>query len=257
MGKNKLARWNELKSWSNVIEPEISSVVEHRPPDEDEMNGFPSWNVTVKDHPVKGNWKSRVFKNTNPIVLELGCGRGEYTTGLAIKFPGKNFVGVDIKGARLWRGARTSNELKLQNAAFLRTRIEFINSFFGRDEADEIWVTFPDPHPGARNASKRLTSPWYLNSYRKFIRHDGVIHLKTDNTELFDYTLKVVMENDLPLLASTKDLYSGNYPDDALSIKTHYERIFLSTGLKICYLSFRLPADKSIRDEKQRRQRGE
>ena len=159
MGKNKLARWNELKSWPNVIEPEISSVVENRAPDENELDLFPSWNVTVKDHPVKGRWKIEIFRNNNPIVLELGCGRGEYTTGLATRFPVKNFVGVDIKGARLWRGAKTSNEQSLQNAAFLRTRIEFINSFFSRDEADEIWITFPDPHPGTRNANKRLTSP--------------------------------------------------------------------------------------------------
>jgi tRNA (guanine-N7-)-methyltransferase len=252
LGKNKLARWNELKSWTNVIEPEISSVVENRAPCDNDPDRFPSWNVTVKDHPVKGRWKSEIFKNSNPVVLELGCGRGEYTTGLSIRFPGKNFVGVDIKGARLWRGAKTSNELNLQNTAFLRTRIEFINSFFGRDEADEIWITFPDPHPGMRNANKRLTSPWYLNSYRKFVRDNGIIHLKTDNTELFEYTLKVIRNNKLELLASTKDLYAENYPDDILSIKTHYEQIFLSTGLKICYLSFRLPSDKYIRDETQR-----
>lgn len=251
MGKNKLARWNELNSWSNVIQPLIGSVVENRPPEPGEQDRFPSGNITVKDHPVKGKWNEIIFKNNNPIILELGCGRGEYTTALAIKFPEKNFIGVDIKGARLWRGAKTSNEMNLRNTAFLRTRIEFINAFFRNNEVSGLWVTFPDPHPGARNSARRLTSPWYLNSYRKFVKDDGIIHLKTDNTELYEYTLKVISKNKLELLASTQDLYSESFPDDILSIKTHYEKIFLSSGLKICYLSFKLPSQKVISDETQ------
>jgi len=257
VGKNKLARWTELRSYDNVIEPSIDDV-------------------SSKDHPIKGKWHQQIFKNTNPIVLELGCGRGEYTIGLANKFPGKNYIGIDIKGARMWRGARTSNEQGLTNVAFLRTRIEFINSFFAADEVDEIWITFPDPHPGGRNSNKRLTSPWYLNTYRLFLKDKGVVHLKTDNRELYDFTYKMLIYNNVDLLVSTEDLYaeevkdksvfsrekthshpedsdlsvnSGvNYYDSILSIRTHYEEIFLKAGLKITYLAFRLEKDKNIGD---------
>lgn len=226
MGKNKLARWNELGSYDNVIQPEIGEVA-------------------GKDHPIKGNWNQKLFKNDNPIVLELGCGKGEYTVGLANSFPGNNFIGIDIKGARMWRGARTAFEQNMQNVAFLRTRIEFINSFFCTDEVDEIWITFPDPHPGGRNSNKRLTSPWFLNSYRKFLKNKGLVHLKTDNTELYNFTIKVLSHNNLETIISTNDLYSER-PDDILSIRTHYEKIFLSAGLKINYVSFRLEKEKTI-----------
>ncbi|HEX2970300.1 MAG TPA: tRNA (guanosine(46)-N7)-methyltransferase TrmB [Bacteroidales bacterium] len=246
MGKNKLARWTELDSFPNVIQPSIDDIVEPCEQEENTDIRFPSGNVRVKDHSIKGRWNAEIFRNNNPVVLELGCGRGEYTTGLATKFPGKNFIGVDIKGARMWRGAKTSNELKMGNAAFLRTRIEFINSFFAGDEVDEIWITFPDPHPGARNAGKRLTSPWYLNSYRQILKDKGIIHLKTDNKELFTYTAKVVETNSFEILASTTDLYSGDVRDDILSIKTHYEQIFLRSGLKINYISFRLDKNKQV-----------
>lgn len=242
MGKNKLARWTELGSYPNVIQPSIVDVV-------DDSGDYPEGavtlgNIRVKDHPVKGKWNETIFRNNNPVVLELGCGRGEYTTGLAERFPGKNFIGVDIKGARMWRGARTSHEKKLVNAAFLRTRIEFINSFFAENEVSEIWITFPDPHVGARNANKRLTSPWYLNLYRPILNDKGIIHLKTDNNELHRYTRKTTENNRLEILISTEDLYSEKLPDDILSIRTHYEKIFLATGLKITYLSFRL--DKNM-----------
>jgi tRNA (guanine-N7-)-methyltransferase len=226
VGKNKLARWTELGSYENVIQPLIGDIA-------------------GKDHPIKGKWNRELFKNTNPIVLELGCGKGEYTVGLANSFPDKNYIGIDIKGARMWRGAKTANEKKLPNAAFLRTRIEFITSFFSEDEVDEIWITFPDPHPGGRNSNKRLTSPWYLNSYRSFLKNKGLIHLKTDNTELFDFTNKVLTYNKLETVLSTKDLYDEKI-EDLLSIKTHYEKIFLDAGLKINYLSFRLDKEKII-----------
>ena len=229
MGKNKLARWKELTSFDNVIQPEIGDV-------------------SGKDHPIKGRWNKEIFKNENPVVLELGCGKGEYSVGLATRFPDKNYVGVDIKGARMWRGAKTSNENKLPNIAFLRTRIEFINSFFKTDEVDEIWITFPDPHPGGRNSNKRLTSPWYLNSYRQFLRNKGIIHLKTDNAELFNYTKTTVTQNNLEIIFSTGDLYSESLSDDILSIKTHYEKIFLNAGLKINYICFRLDKEKMIGD---------
>jgi tRNA (guanine-N7-)-methyltransferase len=229
VGKNKLARWNELGTFNNVFQPEIDAVA-------------------GKDHPVKGMWNGEVFHNNNPLVLELGCGKGEYTVGLATRFPQNNYIGVDIKGARMWRGAKSASEQKLPNVAFLRTRIEFISSFFTENEANEIWITFPDPHPGARNSNKRLTSPSFLNRYRQFLRHRGIIHLKTDNSELYHYTEKVVSHNKLEIISSTTDLYSGNFPEDILSIKTHYEKIFLSSGMKINYLSFMLDKDKIITD---------
>jgi tRNA (guanine-N7-)-methyltransferase len=226
VGKNKLARWTELGSYDNVIQPEIEDV-------------------SGKDHPIKGRWNQDLFKNGNPITIELGCGKGEYTVGLANNFPQNNFIGIDIKGARMWRGAKTANEQKLPNVAFLRTRIEFINSFFSSDEVDEIWITFPDPHPGGRNSNKRLTSPWFLNSYRLFLKDKGLIHLKTDNKELYDFTCKVLSHNNVETIISTDDLYTEKI-DNILSIRTHYEKIFLDAGLKINYLSFRLDKEKII-----------
>lgn len=249
MGKNKLARWKELGTFNNVIQP-----------DEGIFKG--------NDHRIKGNWRKEIFKNENPVILELACGRGEYTTGLSQIFPEKNFIGVDIKGARMWRGAKTSNEGRSHNTAFLRTRIEFIDVFFEPDEVDEIWITFPDPHPGRINSNKRLTCPWFLNKYRTFLKNDGIIHLKTDNQELFKYTEKLIENNSLKILISTEDLY-GSYlnnntsirnlyfPSDhtgltgeltgrILSIRTHYEKKFLEEGLKINYLAFRLEKEKNI-----------
>lgn len=226
MGKNKLARWTEFGSYNNVIQPEIGEIA-------------------GKDHPIKGKWNKELFKNENPIVLELGCGKGEYTVGLANNFQKNNFIGIDIKGARMWRGAKTANNQNLPNVAFLRTRIEFITSFFKEDEVDEIWITFPDPHPGGRNSNKRLTSPRFLNSYRQFLKDKGLIHLKTDNTELYEFTKKVLDYNNLETIRSTNDLYSS-HSNQILSIKTHYEKIFLDAGMKINYLSFRLEKDKII-----------
>jgi len=245
VGKNKLARWIELGSYDNVIQPLIGDI-------------------SAKDHPIKGKWNQQLFKNMNPIVLELGCGKGEYTIGLAKAFPQNNYIGIDIKGARMWRGAKTANEQNLPNVAFLRTRIEFINSFFSEDEVAEIWITFPDPHPGRRNSNKRLTSPWFLNSYRHFLKNNGLIHLKTDNKELYDFTTRVLSDNNLETIFTTNDLYSekitttdlpsensGNtysFFEDILSIRTHYENIFREAGLRINYLSFRLGKSKIIQD---------
>ena len=225
MGKNKLAKWNEFGSFGNVIQPEIGDVFS-------------------EDHPVKGNWNKVMFKNENPVILELGCGKGEYSVGLATRFPENNYIG--IKGARMWRGAKTSNELRLPNVAFLRTRIEFITSFFSTDEVAEIWITFPDPHPGGRNANKRLTSPWFLNMYRSFLKNKGLIHLKTDNTELYNYTKDVVTNNNLEMIYDTSDLYSEKLSDDILLIRTHYEKLFLNRGMKINYISFRLDKEKIL-----------
>ena len=226
MGKNKLARWTELGSYDNVFQPAIGDV-------------------SGKDHPIKGRWNRELFKNENPIVLELGCGKGEYTVGLAKSFPENNFIGIDIKGARMWRGAKTANEQNLPNVAFLRTRIEFINSFFSEDEVDEIWITFPDPHPGGRNSNKRLTSPQFLNAYRQFLKDNGLIHLKTDNKELYNFTFDVLKKNDLKIIFSTRDVHSEK-TDNILSIRTHYEKIFMDAGQKINYISFRLNKDRNI-----------
>ncbi len=229
MGKDKLARWAEMKTFKNVIEPPVREVLS-------------------KDHPVKGNWNKLVFNNDNPVILELGCGKGEYTVGLASRFPENNYIGVDIKGARMWRGSKTAHENNILNASFLRTRIEFIRSFFSDDEVDEIWITFPDPQPKIRDAGKRLTSPPFLNSYREILKDGGIIHLKTDNKDLWSYTGKVVKNNHLETVISTDDLYSGEISNDILAIRTHYEKIFLKQGIKICYLAFRLEKNKPITD---------
>jgi tRNA (guanine-N7-)-methyltransferase len=215
VGKDKLARWTEMKTFNNVIEP-------------------PTEEAYSKDHPVKGTWNKSVFRNDNPIILELGCGKGEYSVGLASRFPQNNYLGIDIKGARVWRGAKTAYENEIRNVSFLRTRIEFINSFFSADEVDEIWITFPGPE--------------FLNSYRQFLKCHGIIHLKTDNKDLWSYTNEVIRNNGLETVASTDDLYSGELNNDILSIRTHYEKIFLDQGIKICYLAFRLGKNKTITD---------
>lgn len=229
MAKHKLARWGELGTYKNVIQPETGALL-------------------GKDHPVKGKWKSEIFHNENPVIIELGCGKGEYTVGLSERFPHNNYIGLDIKGARMWRGAKTADEKKLHNTAFLRTRIEFINSFFAEDEVDAIWITFPDPHPGKRNSNKRLTCPWFLNNYRNFLRDRGIIHLKTDNPDLYNYTKALVEKNSLEIISVSSDLYAEKNGDDILSIRTHYENIFLKEGRKIYYLVFRLDKNRIIED---------
>jgi len=229
VGKNKLARWTELGSFTNVFQPETG---EH----------------PGKDHHLKGKWRSDVFHNPNPVILELGCGKGEYTTGLAARFPENNYIGVDIKGARMWRGAKTASETRLSNVAFLRTRIEFIDRFFAENEIDGIWITFPDPHPGKKNSNRRLTCPWFLNKFRSFMKNNGLINLKTDNGDLFEYTKKLAERNDLEILTYTNDLYGEAEAKDILSIRTYYESLFLKEGKKINYLSFKLEKEKNISD---------
>lgn len=232
MGKNKLARWAEIKKFGNVIEPD---------------------NELIKTtcHPLRGKWNSGYFRNNNPIVLELGCGKGEYTVALARKYPEKNFIGIDIKGARLWRGARTAIENSLCNVMFIRTRIEFINSLFAEDETDEIWLTFPDPHERRRSEPRRLTSPSFLNRYRGLLKNNGIINLKTDNTLLYEHTLRTVMSNNLEILYNIPDIYSSPQQNDItgdLYIRTFYEEAFIREGKKIHFLSFRLSKDKIISD---------
>jgi tRNA (guanine-N7-)-methyltransferase len=231
VGKNKFARWNEMLSFSNVVQPRIGDVF-------------------GKDHPLKGKWKSDFFNNENKIILELGCGRGEYTTGLAMRFPENNYIGVDIKGARLWKGAKTGTENNILNAGFLRTRIEFIHSFFAEDEVDEIWLTFPDPFPKIRDANKRLSGPHFLNLYRLFLKNNGIIHLKTDNLNLFQYTHNLVKFNNLEVISVLRDLSLTDHADEILKIETHYEKLFSRNGLKINYLSFRLGKNNVIEHAK-------
>ena len=229
MGKNKLARFAEMKAFSNVREPRMAEI-------------------KAGSYPLKGRWKEDFFHNNNPIVLELGCGKGEYTVGLASKYPSRNHIGIDIKGARMWRGAKTAIENNIQNVLFLRTRIEFITSFFTEDEIDEIWVTFPDPFPKVVDSGKRLTSPQFLNSYRKILCDKGIIHLKTDNHPLYKYTRGVVIANGLETLSDTSDLYGDGVENEILTIRTHYENLFLKQGIKINYLSFRLDKNREIKD---------
>lgn len=195
----------------------------------------------AEGHPLKGQWHQVQFKNDNPIVLELGCGRGEYTVGLAKNNPNKNFIGVDVKGNRIWTGAKQALDNKMNNVAFIRTRIDFIEHCFAKDEVDEIWITFPDPQPNKPRARKRLTNPMFLERYFKFLKPQGLIHLKTDNTGFYEYTLEVINEQGLELIYSTADLYRHNPSGqkELTEIQTYYENLFSSKGEKIKYCCFK------------------
>jgi tRNA (guanine-N7-)-methyltransferase len=192
--------------------------------------------------PLKGKWKKDFFKNDNPIVLELGCGKGEYTVGLAQRYPHKNFIGVDIKGNRIWTGATAAIENKMNNVAFIRTRIDFIEACFAAHEVDEIWITFPDPQPQKTRERNRLTNPIFVKRYKNILKQGGIINLKTDNKPFYDYTLDVIAAQKLELLDNTDDLYATiSQRDEALTtIKTYYEKKFSDLGFKICYLKFRV-----------------
>ncbi len=201
------------------------------------LSSFP--NVLEKPQTIKGRWRADYFKNENPITLELACGKGEYTIELARRFPNWNFIGVDIKGARLWRGAKRAMELNLHNAAFLRIKIDNIIDYFAEREVDEIWLTFPDPFPKSTRGNRRLTSPKYLELYRRILKPGGVVHLKTDNPVLYFYTLKVLQTEGMVHLALA-DLYSTQNDDPILAIQTTYEKKFLAEGVAIKYLKFSL-----------------
>jgi len=225
MGKDKLKRFRENESFTNLIQPKIIY-----PP---------------VDHELKGKWKKNYFKNDNPIVLELGCGRGEYAINLALKYPEKNFIGIDWKGARLWRGAKTAFEDKMTNVGFLRIQIQNISAFFGKDEVDEIWITFPDPKLLKSDENKRLTSKRFLNLYRQFMISGGIINLKSDSRPFYDFTLETIMEENLDILKSTDDVYREFAGNEILSIQTTYEKLWLKQGSKICYLQFKIfPANE-------------
>ena len=222
--KNKLQKFAENKTFGNLFEYSYERIM---------SEGFP----------LQGKWHTDFFHNDNPIVLELGCGKGEYTVGLARVHRDINYIGVDIKGARIWRGLKQSNEEGLNNVAFLRARIDQIEHFFGQNEVSEIWVTFPDPHPGEgeRNARHRLTSPEFLERYRKIVRPDGVLNLKTDSPIIYEFTLHDVVEKQgLPLLYASNDLYANTDDLEVKTIRTFYEQMWLDQGLTIKYIRFRI-----------------
>ncbi len=217
MGKNKLAKFDDMAEYPHVFQYPFSVL---------QANGFE----------LKGNWRKDFFKNDNPIVLELGCGKGEYTVGLGKLFPEKNFIGVDIKGARMWSGAKESLEAGMTNVAFLRTSIELISHFFEAGEVDEIWITFPDPQ--MKKVNKRLTSTRFMRMYREILSGEGIIHLKTDSNFMYTYTCEMAKANNYPILFNNNDLYHSDLNDSILSIRTYYEQQWLDRGLNIKYVKF-------------------
>lgn len=212
MGKDKLRRFAEIETFANVLQLD-------------------------EGKPFKGRWSADHFQNEKPLILELACGKGEYTVNLAKLFPDKNFIGIDYKGNRIWRGAKTAIEDGINNVAFLRIQIENILEYFDENEVSEIWITFPDPQPQVSREKKRLTSPRFLQKYKIIFNNDGILHLKTDNDDLHAYTLEKVEEHGLRLLSRTEDLYKSDLVNDILSIKTYYEKKYLLHDKNINYLS--------------------
>ncbi len=222
MAKNKLAKFADMATYNNVFQYSYETL---------RQEGFP----------LKGKWDS-YFQNNHPIVLELGCGKGEYTVGMAKKFPEKNFIGVDIKGARMWKGATQASEETLSNVAFIRTNIEFISYFFAENEISEIWITFPDPQ--MKKVNKRLTGTHFMQEYSRILHNNGIIHLKTDSNFLFTYTRAMIEENKLDVLFETDDLYNSGLQDDILEIQTFYEQQWRERGLSIKYIRFTCSTDR-------------
>jgi len=217
MGKNKLAKFAELDTFGHVVQVPYSQLIN-------------------KGFELRGNWKKEFFQNDNPLILELGCGKGEYTVGLARVFPEINFIGIDIKGSRMWKGAKEIHLQGLKNAGLLRTNIELLPLFFAENEVSEIWITFPDPQ--MKKTKKRLTSTRFIKLYSDFLAPGGVIHLKTDSSFLFQYTSAMIRENNFEMMTETGDLYGSGITDKILDIKTFYEEQWLDRGMKIKYLKF-------------------
>jgi tRNA (guanine-N7-)-methyltransferase len=229
VGKNKLAKFEENRRFDHVIEPDLDTYLK-------------------SDHELKGKWHKKIFKNNNDIVLELGCGKGEYAVNLGRDYPNKNFIGIDIKGARLWKGAKITDQENLQNIRFLRTRIEFLGHFFAENEVAEIWITFPDPQRKKRRRKKRLTHTSFLKVYQHILKPGGIVHLKTDSLFLHKYTKEVIAENELNILAESDNLYHSPLYKDELTIKTHYEALFLEGNPTITYLKFQLDNENELRE---------
>jgi len=213
VGKDKLRRFAEVETFANVLQLD-------------------------EGKPLKGQWSKEHFKNNNPVVLELACGKGEYTVNLAQLFPDKNFIGVDYKGNRIWRGAKTALEEGVDNVAFLRIQIENLLDYFAKGEIDEIWITFPDPQPQLSREKKRLTSPRFLEKYIEVLKPGGYVNLKTDNDGLYAYTAEKIHELKLKEHVNTADLYHSEFADEVLSIKTYYEKKYLADNKNINYLKF-------------------
>lgn len=225
MSKNKLQKFADMETFERVFQPKM-----------DEFRD--------KNYELKGSWGEKVFGNKNPIVLELGCGKGEYAVGMGRKYPNKNFIGIDIKGARIWAGAQMANREKLENVAFVRTNIDFVQHFFDRNEVDEIWLTFSDPQP--KKPQKRLSSSEFVARYRQFLKPEGIVHLKTDNTLLYESTLEEIEKHNYKMLISSNNIYEKDWDifdseiQELLTIKTHYETLFANKGFKIKYCAFEI-----------------
>ncbi len=227
MGKNKLSKFADMATYEHVVQVSFS-----------QLQG--------KEFEYKGRWNKDFFGNNNPVILELGCGKGEYTVKLAQHFPEFNFIGIDIKGSRMWKGATQAKEAGMKNVGFLRTNIENIRLFFGEGEVSEIWLTFPDPQ--MKKARKRLTATNFIANYRQVMVPNGIIHLKTDSNFMYCYTKAMVTENKFEVIRKTDDLYHSKILDEVLSIQTFYEKQWLDRGLSIKYLSFRLSHADELRE---------
>ncbi|QZT35817.1 tRNA (guanosine(46)-N7)-methyltransferase TrmB [Halosquirtibacter xylanolyticus] len=228
MGKNKLKKFSEMETFPNVFQNAYRDLQEE-----------PFEN--------KGKWASSFFKNDNPIVVEVGCGKGEYTVGLAKKYPNKNFIGVDIKGSRMWLGAKESIDNNMTNVAFIRTHVELLHLFFDTDEISEIWITFADPQ--MKHTRRRLTSTRFMEHYRSYLKENGLVHLKTDSDFLYTYSDIMVKENKFEVLENTNDLYHSDIVDDILSIRTFYEQQWLNRGKTIKYIKWKMHRNLLVEPE--------
>ena len=220
--KNKLKRFRENETFSNVVQPTREEI----------LSG---------EFPYKGNWQKDFFKNDKPLVLELGCGKGEYSVGLAKMHPEKNYLGIDIKGARFWRGAKTALEENLDNVGFLRSQIELVDQIFAENEVDEIWITFPDPQIKYKRTKHRMTNSEFLQKYKKILKPDGVVNLKTDSEFMHGYTLGLLHGEGHEVLQANHDVYKNDYsPKEVTGMQTFYEKQYLEQGKPITFIKFRI-----------------
>ncbi|MFO8146908.1 MAG: tRNA (guanosine(46)-N7)-methyltransferase TrmB [Bacteroidota bacterium] len=220
--KNKLKRFRENEQFDNVVQPSREEL-------------------TQNNYPLRGKWRIDFFKNNNPIVLELGCGKGEYSVALAQAYPEKNFIGVDIKGARFWRGAKTGIEENITNLGFIRTQIELVDHIFAENEIDEIWITFPDPQIKYKRTKHRLTNSEFLQKYKYILKPEGIVNLKTDSEFMHGYTLGLLHGEGHEILQANHDVYKNVYsPKEVTGIQTFYEKQYLEQGKPITYIQFKI-----------------